>query len=248
MTIIFNVQKDGSVQTAPALLPQGVGVDVVVITPFAGLCTMLFTPPDQLMYEPIFLSPVLERGKDIIYKGRLPKTTAQTAGKALYQIQSTDSDGGVEMSYSGSLTVQRGVSPLIPPSVDDLGKMSLEDIYNLLAELNAHVVSINADLSTELIVHDSWTGSVGTVTIFANTTNIVRNLVYVTIAVSDTAAAEDYWSAVVYVYLPEDPAVSISLPRWLPVAGDDLATATGGDIWEIHINNIGGAICKRVGG
>lgn len=247
MTIIFNVQSDGSVQTAPALVPQGVGVDVVVISPFAGLCTILVTPPDQMMQEPVILSPVLERGKDIIYKGRLPKTTAQTAGKAVYQIQFSDSDGGVEMSYSGSFTVQRGVAPLIPPTVDDLGKMSLEDIYNLLAELNAHVVSINADLSTELIVHDSWTGSVGTVTIFGNTTNIVRNLVGVTIAVSDTAAAEDYWSAVVYVYLPDDPAVTISLPSWLPVAGDDLATATGGDIWEIHINNIGGAICKRVG-
>lgn len=247
MTIIFNVQSDGSVQTAPALVPQGVGVDVVVISPFAGLCTMLVTPPDQMMQEPVLLSPVLERGKDIIYKGRLPKTTAQTDGKAVYQIQFADSDGGVEMSYSGSFTVQRGVAPLIPPTVDDLGKMSLEDIYNLLAELNAHVVSINSDLSTELIVHDSWTGSVGTVTIFGNTTNIVRNLVGVTIAVSDTAAAEEYWSAVVYVYLPDDPAVTISLPDWLPVAGDDLATATGGDIWEIHINNIGGAICKRVG-
>ena len=248
MTIIFNVSADGSVQTAPALVPQGVGVDVVVITPFAGLCTMLVTPPDQMMYEPVLLAPVLERGKDIIYKGRLPKTTAQTAGKAVYQIQFADGDGGVEMSYSGSFAVQRGVAPLIPPTVEDLGKMSLEDIYNLLSELNAHVVSINADLSTELIVHDSWTGSAGTVTIFANTTNIVRNLVGVTIAVSDTAAAEDYWSAVVYVYLPDDPAVSISLPSWLPVAGDDLTTATGGDIWEIHINNIGGAICKRVGG
>lgn len=248
MTIIFNVNEDGSVQTAPALVPQGVGVDVVVITPFAGLCTMLITPPDQMMHEPVLLAPVLERGKDIIYKGRLPKTTAQTAGKAVYQIQFTDSDGGVEMSYSGSFTVQRGVAPLIPPTVDDLGKMTLEEIYNLLAELNARVVSINADLSTELIVHDSWTSSAGTVTIFGNTTNIVRNLVGVTIAVSDTAAAEEYWSAVVYVYLPEDPAVSISLPSWLPVAGDDLATATGGDLWEIHINNIGGAICKRVGG
>ena len=247
MTIIFNVQSDGSVQTAPALVPQGVGVDVVVITPFAGICTMLVTPPDQMMQEPVLLAPVLERGKDIIYKGRLPKTTAQTAGKAVYQIQFTDSDGGVEMSYSGSFTVQRGVAPLIPPTVDDLGKMSLEDIYNLLSDLNAHVVSINSDLSTELIVHDYWTGSVGTVTIFGNTTNIVRNLVGVTIAVSDTAAAEEYWSAVLYVYLPEDSAVSISLPSWLPVAGDDLATATGGDIWEIHINNIGGAICKRVG-
>ena len=247
MTIIFNVQSDGSVQTAPALVPQGVGVDVVVISPFAGLCTILVTPPDQMMQEPVLLAPVLERGKDIIYKGRLPKTTAQTAGKAVYQIQFTDSDGGVEMSYSGSFTVQRGVAPLIPPTVDDLGNMSLDDIYNLLSELNAHVVSINSDLSTELIVHDSWTGSVGTVTIFGNTTNIVRNLVGVTIAVSDTAAAEEYWSAVVYVYLPDDPAVSIVLPSWLPVAGDDLATATGGDIWEIHINNIGGAICKRVG-
>ena len=247
MTIIFNVQSDGSVQTAPALVPQGVGVDVVVISPFAGLCTILVTPPDQMMQEPVLLAPLLERGKDIIYKGRLPKTTAQTAGKVVYQIQFIDSDGGVEMSYSGSITVQRGVAPLIPPTVDDLGKMSLEDIYNLLSELNAHVVSINSDLSTELIVHDSWTGSVGTVTIFGNTTNIVRNLVGVTIAVSDTAAAEEYWSAVVYVYLPDDPAVSIILPSWLPVAGDDLATATGGDIWEIHINNIGGAICKRVG-
>ena len=249
MTIIFNVNEDGSVQTAPALVPQGVGVDVVVITPFAGLCSMLVTPPDQMMHEPVILAPVLERGKDIIYKGRLPKTTAQTAGKAVYQIQFTDSDGGVEMSYSGSFTVQRGVAPLIPPTVDDLGKMSLEDIYNLLAELNAHVVSINADLSTELIVHDSWTSSAGTVTIFANTTNIVRNLLSVNIAVSDTAAAEEYWSAVVYVYLANVPvAARISLPSWLPVAGDDLATATGGDIWEIHINSIGGAICKRVGG
>lgn len=248
MTIIFNVQADGSVQTAPALVPQGVGVDVVVITPFAGLCSMFVTPPDQMMYEPVLLAPVLERGKDIIYKGRLPKTTAQTAGKAVYQIQFADSDGGSEMSYSGSFTVQRGVTPLIPPTVDDLGKMPLEDIYNLLSELNAHVVSINADLSTELIVHDSWTGSAGTVTIFGNTTNIVRNLVGVNIAVSETAAAEEYWSAVVYVYLPEDPAVSIILPSWMPVAGDDLSLASAGDLWEIHINNIGGAICKRVGG
>lgn len=248
MTIIFNVKEDGSVQTVPALVPQGVGVDVVVISPFAGLCTMLVTPPDQMMHEPVILAPVLERGKDFICKGRLPKTTAQTAGKAVYQLQFTDSEGGVEMSYSGSITVQRGVAPIIPPSVDDLGKMTLDDIYSLLAELNGHVVSINADLSTELIVHDSWTSSVGTVTIFGNTTNIVRNLVAVTIAVSDTAAAEEYWSAVVYVYLPDDPAVSISLPSGLPVAGDALSLASAGDIWEIHINNIGGAICKRVGG
>ena len=247
MTIIFNVQSDGSVQTAPALVPQGVGVDVVVISPFAGLCTILVTPPDQMMQEPVILSPVLERGKDIIYKGRLPKTTAQTAGKAVYQIQFSDGDGGVEMSYSGSITVQRGVAPLIPPNAEELGKMSMVDIYNILSDLTSKVIGINSALSTQLIVHDSWTGSAGTVTIFGNTTNIVRNLVGVNIAVSDTAAAEEYWSAVLYVYLPEDSAVSISLPSWLPVAGDDLATATGGDIWEIHINNIGGAICKRVG-
>ena len=109
MTIIFNVNADGSVQTAPALVPQGVGVDVVVITPFAGICSMFVTPPDQMMYEPVLLAPVLERGNDIIYKGRLPKTTAQTAGKAVYQIRFTDSDGGeigISNKYFG--LIERG--------------------------------------------------------------------------------------------------------------------------------------------
>ena len=36
MTIVFSVNADGSVQSSPALIPQGVSVDVVVVSPFTA--------------------------------------------------------------------------------------------------------------------------------------------------------------------------------------------------------------------
>lgn len=66
---------------------------------------------------------------------------------------------------------------------------------------------------------------------------------YVTIALPDSLSKFSVWDCYFYIAFRRADSVALHLPESIRIIGDRPSYALPGDLWEISINNQGGAVC-----
>lgn len=137
--MIIYCKQDGSVQSVPAVIPQGsLREPVTVLAPApSAVCSLRIMPASHDALDPVIATGMEIDGEFRAYSLHLPPTVTEWPGVCRYQVMLTDANGRQAASYSGTFTIQRGaVDPdLIPADVYELGSMSLGDILTLLSGL-----------------------------------------------------------------------------------------------------------------
>lgn len=137
--MIIYCKQDGSVQSVPAVIPQGsLREPVTVLAPApSAVCSLRIMPASHEALDPVIATGMEIDGEFRAYSLHLPPTVTEWPGVCRYQVMLTDANGRQTASYSGTFTIQRGaVDPdLIPADVGELGNMSLGDLLTLLSGL-----------------------------------------------------------------------------------------------------------------
>lgn len=137
--MIIYCKQDGSVQSVPAVIPQGsLREPVTVLAPApSAVCSLRIMPASHEALDPVIATGMEIDGEFRAYSLHLPPTVTEWPGVCRYQVMFTDANGRQTASYSGTFTIQRGaVDPdLIPADVGELGNMSLGDLLTLLSGL-----------------------------------------------------------------------------------------------------------------
>ena len=145
--ILFKVKADGSVTSTPSRLPQGIAIaDLVVITEAEyGLVTAKIIPPSGEQIPNVIFVPERTEGSTL-WMGNLPAEATLMSGIMTYQLFLTMGDGRVIPTNRYQVRVDPGVITNMPETADGLGKYSIADLFNLLANTYSVVESVNESI------------------------------------------------------------------------------------------------------
>lgn len=148
--MIIYCKQDGSVQSVPAIIPQGsLREPVTVLAPApSAVCSLRIMPASHEALDPVIATGMEIDGEFRAYSLHLPPTVTEWPGVCRYQVMMTDANGRQTASYSGTFTIQRGaVDPdLLPGNVGELSDTSLGDMLTLLAGFQTAVIAVQTQV------------------------------------------------------------------------------------------------------
>ncbi len=148
--MIIYCKSDGSVQSVPAIIPQGsLREPVTVLAPApSAVCSLRIMPASHEALDPVIATGMEIDGAFRAYSLHMPPTVTEWPGVCRYQVMMTDANGRQTASYSGTFTIQRGaVDPdLLPGNVGDLSDTSLGDMLTLLAGFQTAVIAVQTQV------------------------------------------------------------------------------------------------------
>lgn len=148
--MIIYCKQDGSVQSVPAIIPQGsLREPVTVLAPApSAVCSLRIMPASHEALDPVIATGMEIDGEFRAYSLHLPPTVTEWPGVCRYQVMLTDANGRQTASYSGTFTIQRGaVDPdLLPGNVGELSDTSIGDMLTLLAGFQTAVIAVQTQV------------------------------------------------------------------------------------------------------
>ena len=133
--MIIYCENNGNVTTTPSTLPFGSALrDITIIAPQTSASVVLKIKPPNGEYLPdIVGTPFISKENVVLFSVKLPKAVANKAGRVEYQLFFNTSDGEVIPTFIGSFNVSKGVPSDMPGSVEQLGELSIENLYEVLS-------------------------------------------------------------------------------------------------------------------
>lgn len=148
--MIIYCKQDGSVQSVPAVIPQGsLREPVTVLAPApSAVCSLRIMPASHEALDPVIATGMEIDGAFRAYALHLPPTVTEWPGVCLYQVMLTDAQGRQTASYAGTFTVQRGAldPDILPGDVGELSEMSIGDMLILLSGFQTSVIAMQTQL------------------------------------------------------------------------------------------------------
>lgn len=138
--MIITVDGEKRVASVPATVPQGTNLSqVTIIAPFINsTCVLKIRPPSQEWMEEIICQPALSYEKNcLIWTVNIPDIATAYAGRTDYQLSFIGKNGERFPTFSGSITVSRGIPVSIPNSAEELSDYTINDIYIMLSNVTS---------------------------------------------------------------------------------------------------------------